>query len=517
MIRMIADSVTLDAAAGEDKPRTISGIAVPYGVDATVLGGQTVRIEQGALPVDGPAPRLLEDHDTGRIVGKVTVREDTPDGMLFEAQIAKTAAGDDLVELLKMGALDSVSVGIEATDYEMDGKTMVVKAANWEELSVVYKPAFAGAQITKIAAAEAEATPDTPEPNPEQENKVSEDITPEVVEAAKPAEPTAPIYATAKKEFKLPSASEWIAAALEGGHRWHQMNDQIRAAAPDVTTTSNDGVLPEPIVGPVYNSYLADRPVVDAFGVKAMPGSGKVFIRPSVSTHTSMAAQSSELATLQAGEFQVQENQVTKASYGGYVTVSEQVSDWSDPNIINLILEDMGRVYSQTTDNVAADALVAGATTTGNFTAASKTDATEWLSWLYANAAYILENAGNGGHLPTHLFLSAQNWEALGKLEDGSGRPLFPTVGPMNALGTMTPGSTNMTAFGLQVVVDTNFDNTGNGTIILGDTVGFEVFEQQKGFLRVQDATVRGTNISWLGYFATLMLDLNRYVKAAFV
>jgi len=518
MIRMIADSVTLDAAAGDEKPRTISGIAVPYNVEATVLGRSRVRILQGALPTDGPAPRLLEDHDTGRIVGKVTAREDTPDGMLFEAQIAKTQAGDDLVELLKMGALDSVSVGIEATDYEMDGRTMVVKAANWEELSVVYKPAFAGAQITKIAAAEAEATPDNPEPQTESENQVSEDIKPEVVEvAAEAPQPTAPIYAAAKKEFKLPSASEWIAAALEGGHRWHQMNDNIRAAAPDVTTTSNDGVLPEPIVGPVYSNYISRRPVVDVFGAKAMPGSGKVFIRPSVSTHTSMAAQSSELATLQSGEFQVQENQVTKASYGGYVTVSEQVSDWSDPNIINLILEDMGRVYSSTTDNVAADALVAGATNTVNFTAASITDATEWLSWLYSSASAILSNLGNGGTLPTHLFLSASNWAALGKLEDGDGRPLFPTVGPMNAYGSMTPGSTNMTAFGLQVVVDPNFVDTSNGTIIIGDTVGFEIFEQQKGFLRVQDATIRGTNISWLGYFSTLMLDTNRYRKAAFV
>jgi len=33
----------------------------------------------------------------------------------------------------------------------------------------------------------------------------------------------------------------------------------------------------------------------------------------------------------------------------------------------------------------------------------------------------------------------------------------------------------------------------------------------------VQNATVRGTDISWLGYFATLMLDSSRYVKAAFV
>lgn len=516
MIRFTAQSVTLDAAAG-DAPRTISGIAAPYGVPASVSTGQTIRLEAGSLPTDGPSPRLLLEHDSSaQPVGMVTAREDTPDGMLFTAEIARTRAGDDLVELLKMGAYDSVSIGIEATEVEQDGRTTIVKAANWKELSVVFEPAFAAAKITQIAAsAEDEESTENPETTSEEEAPMSEN-TPEVVEAAAETTPTPTVFAQ-PKSFKLPSASEWIAAALEGGHRWHLMNDQIRAAAPDVTTTNNDGVLPEPIVGPVYNDYLGIRPVVDAFGAKAMPGSGKVFIRPSVSTHTSMAAQSAENAALQSGEFQVQENQVTKASYGGFVRVSEQLQDWSDPSIINLILEDMGRVYAQTTDNVAADALVAGATTTGNFTVANIGDPTEWLSWLYANAAYILENAGNGGHLPTHLFVSASNWEALGKLEDGSGRPLFPMVGPMNAFGTTTPGTSNFVAFGLQVVVDTNFDNTSNGTMILGDTTGFEIFEQQKGFLSVDTASTRSRDISWLGYFSTLMLDLNRYVKAAFV
>jgi HK97 family phage prohead protease len=516
MIRFTAQSVTLDAAAG-DAPRTISGIAAPYGVDANVSTGQSVRLKAGSLPTDGPAPRLLLEHDSSaQPVGMVTAREDTTDGMLFTAEIARTRAGDDLVELLKMGAYDSVSIGIEATDVEQDGRTTIVKAANWKELSVVFEPAFAAAKITEIAAsAEDEESTDNPETTSEEEEPMSEN-TPEVVEAAAEPTPTPTVFAQ-PKSFKLPSASEWIAAAVEGGHRWHQINDNIRAAAPDVTTTNNDGILPEPIVSPVYNDYLGIRPVIDAFGARAMPGSGKVFIRPSVSTHTSMAAQSAELATLQAGEFQVQENQVTKSSYGGYVTLSEQIIDFSDPDVINLVLEDMGRVYGQTVDNVAADALVAGATTTGNFTAANIADPTEWLSWLYANAAYILENAGNGGHLPTHLFVSAANWEALGKLEDGQGRPLFPQVGPMNAFGTTTPGTSNFVAFGLQVVVDTNFDNTGNGTMILGDTTGFEIYEQQKGFLRVQNAQIRGTDISWMSYFATLMLDLNRYVKAAFV
>jgi HK97 family phage prohead protease len=146
MIRFTAQSVTVDAAAGEEPTRTISGIAVPYGVEASVSTGQRVRVEAGALPTDGPAPRLLQDHDPTQVIGMVTAREDTPEGMLFSAKIAKTRAGDDLLELLQMGAYDSVSIGIEPTDVEQDGRTTVVKAANWSELSVVYQPAFRGRQ-----------------------------------------------------------------------------------------------------------------------------------------------------------------------------------------------------------------------------------------------------------------------------------------------------------------------------------------------------------------------------------
>jgi hypothetical protein len=88
-----------------------------------------------------------------------------------------------------------------------------------------------------------------------------------------------------------------------------------------------------------------------------MPQGGKVFIRPEVTTHTSMAVQSAENAALQDGTFVVTDNQVTKATYGGYVTLSEQSIDWSTPEIIGLVLDDMGRIYANATDNVAADNL----------------------------------------------------------------------------------------------------------------------------------------------------------------
>jgi len=507
MIRFTAQSVTLDAAAGEaDTPRTISGIAVPYNETATVSTGQQVRIEQGALPVDGPAPRLLESHDPSRIVGLVTAREDTDAGMLFTAEIARTAAGNDLVELVKMGALDSVSIGIEALDYEMDGPTMVVKAADWQELSVVYQPAFAGATISEIAAQPETAPDSTPE-----ETQVSEEIQPEVVEAAPEVVPTAPIHAQPKK-FTMPSASEYIAAALEGGHRWHLINDQIKAAAPDVTTTNNDGVLPEPIVGPVYDNYIGERPLVDSFGVRAMPPSGKVFIRPSVSTHTSIGTQSSELATLTSGEFQVQENQVQKGSYGGYVDVSEQLIDWSSPEIISLILTDMGKIYANQTDTVACAAFEAAVTQTATLTSA--TDAANWVEFIYDAARTILTNSN--GNLPDVLVVDPLYWSNLGALADDAGRPLFPQVGPMNALGNVTPGATGASvAFGLEVVVDRNLVLPGGNNVYVGRKDGFEIFETTKGFLSVDNASTRSRTISWLGYFATLMIDDTKFVARA--
>lgn len=506
MIRFTAQSVTLDAAAG-DSPRTISGIAAPYGVDANVSTGQTIRLEPGSLPTDGPAPRLLLEHDSSaQPVGMVTAREDTPEGMLFTAEIARTRAGDDLVELLKMGAYDSVSIGIEATDVEHKGRTTIVKAANWKELSVVFEPAFAAAKITQIAAsAEDEENTDIPETTSEEEAPMSEN-TPEVVEAAAETTPTAPIYASAKREARLPSATEWIAAALEGGDTWHRMNELVRAAAPDVVTTDTPGILPTPIVGPAYNNFVGNRPVVDAIGAKAMPGGGKVFIRPEVTTHTSMAVQSAENAALQSGTFVVSSNQVTKGTYGGYVTISEQDLDWTDPAVLSLVLDDMGRIYANTTDNVAADALLAGQTQTQVLT--DPTSASEWVSDIYAAASTILSNS-NGGYA-THIFLAPNMWAALGQLVDSSGRPLFPQVGPMNAFGSVSPGAGTGNAFGLTVVVDRNF---AADTVIVGDPSGFEIFEQQKGAISVEVPSTLSRTLAWRGYFATLMIDPTKFVS----
>jgi HK97 family phage prohead protease len=514
MIKFTA-AVEILAANPDDEEYApkISGVAVPWNVTATVSGGQQVKFLPGSFDVNQKAAKLVENHDLTQLRGVVNRLTDTATGLEFEATLADTRASRDAVALLKSGAYDSVSVGANPTKFKFDKQgVMVVSKADLIELSLVAVPAFSDAVITEIAAsADPEDDENHPQDTPE-EDQVSEAIQAEAPEA--PAtHPVSPIvYATARKHVELPTAAEYLSAAIAGGSAWHQMSEAIRAAAPDVITTDTPGILPTPIVGPVYNNFRGLRPVVDAVGVKAMPGGGKVFIRPEVTTHTSMAVQSAENAALQSGTFVVYNNQVTKGAYGGYVTISEQDLDWTDPNVLSLILDDMARIYANTTDNVAADALEAGATVTQNFTSSSVTDPAYWVEWIYTAASTILSSSN--GNLPTHIFMAPNRWASLGNLSDTADRPLFPQAGPMNAYGSLQPGSTAGNAFGLQVVVDRNFPS---GTLIVGHPDGFEVFEQQKGAISIDNPSTISRTIAWRGYFATLMIDSSKFIKAAFV
>jgi HK97 family phage prohead protease len=513
MIRLTAQQITLDASADGEPTRQITGLAVPWNVKAQLSGGESVVFLEGSLPEDGPMPKLLEYHDDTRVIGRVTERVSTSEGMMFVAKLSATRAADDALALLADGALDSVSVGAIPTKFKrLSDGTLEVSQARFVELSLVTVPAYESAQVYSVAASSPdESEPDETEtptettPTPSEEDEMSE---PTTVEAAVA---TQPIYATAiKRETKLPTAVEYLSAAIAGGTAWERMHEALRAAAPDVVTSDTPGVLPTPILGPVYNNFIGRRPVVDAVGAKSMPGGGKVFIRPEVTTHTSIGASLAEMSN-QSGTFVVSSNQVTKQIFGGFVNVSEADLDWTDPAILSLLLDDMGRIYANATDNYAADTLRAGASVTRNFVAADLVDPKAWSEWVAGSASTILSSSN--GNLPTHLFVSPDIWGNLLGLSDTADRPLFPQVGPMNAYGNLAPGQYNGNAFGLSVVVDRNF---AAATLIAGDASGYELFEQQKGSISLDNPSTLSRTIAFRGYFAALMIDETKFIRASF-
>lgn len=514
MIRFTAEIPTLDfAKSEEDAPASISGIAVPWApTTAVVQGGQKVAFARGAFDVNQKAAKLIEGHDLTQLRGTVNALADMEEGLGFTATFAKTRASADAVELVRSGAYDAVSVGAEVQEshYDKELKATVVTRANLVELSLVAVPAFSGAEIRDLVAQadepDEEIPTETPQPTPSEEDETMSE--PTTVEAAIA---TQPIYATAKREFKLPSAAEYISAFVRGGHDFAQMNDNIRAAAPDVITSDIPGVIPTPIIAPVYNNFQGRRPLIDATGVRNMPQSGAIFIRPVVTTHNSIGT-ATQNTTITASAFVVDDVQITKTIQGGYVEISEASLDWSQPEVLGALLDDMARVYADRTDLLACSELVSGTTNSNNFTNASITDPAEWVRWMYQAAADIL--TGSNGNLPSALAVSPNIFQYLGQLVDGSDRPLFPQVGPMNAYGTMTPGSDSAVAFGLRLVVDRNLGATD---MVIMDPTGIECWEQQKGAISVEQPSQLSRQIAFRGYFAAKVIDPSKSIKAAFV
>jgi HK97 family phage prohead protease len=495
MIRLTAQNTFVLAEDGES-PRSISGVAVPWNTEATVSDGTRVRFERGSLPITGKKPKLLKYHDSEQPVGVVTGRLDSEEGMLFTARISATSEGNDMLELIKDEAVDSVSVGVDVVDASYDDNgTMVIKKANWVELSLVTAPAFKGAMITEVAATE-----------PQEETTTMSEVKVEAsVEAPAPAPQM--LFAAPKKEFVMPTAGEYISKLCQGGAVAAEFLANLKAAAPDVVTTDTPGLLPTPILGPVYNNLIGRRPVIDAIGARAMPGGGKVFSRPKVTTHTTIGLSNGENQPLDAGTFVVAKENVTKAVYGGYVKLSEEDIDWSEPEVLGALVDDMSREYGKQTEDAVEAALKAGITTTR--AAFDVTDPAAWAEWIYGASQTIL-NAST--HLPTHLFASPSFWGALGQLSDTADRPLFPQVGPMNAFGNVAPGTLSANAFGLSVVVcpyESDF-------LAIGAADGFEIYEQQKGAIQVEatDGSLSRI-IKFRGYLATLMLDASKFVEIA--
>lgn len=515
MIKLIASQVTIDAAAGETSRREITGIAVPYGVAATVADGTSVIFEQGSLPVDGKAPRLYMNHDATNAIGIVTERVDTPEGMMFTAKISKTQAGDEALVLAMDGVLDSVSVGVNPIKYTTakDG-TVTVTAANWIELSLVPVPAFAGAIITDIAASIHQDEPEisTIETEPTQETEPMSEATIPAVEATIP---TAPIFAQAKRKFVMPTAGEYLAAMHAGGDTFHNVNaaykeavrDQqtaLQAAAGDVLTTDTPGLLPVPVLGPVFQDLNFVRPVVTAFGARSMPNTpSKTFTRPTITTHTSAAVQT-ENSAVSATTMVIAANTVTKATVAGQVTLTMQDMDFTDPASMNIILNDLAGEYLIKTDDIAADALVAGKTASGSTWTVTAGDPTSLINSLYDAAREITEDSN---YFPTHLCVSPDVWEKLGSQLDSSKRPVlgYTTNGVLgqNSLGRVGGmGYTDMDVMGLKLVVDNNF---AVGTMLVVYAPGFEIYEAQQGVLSIANPSTLSRTFSYYGYFSTFV------------
>jgi HK97 family phage major capsid protein len=284
----------------------------------------------------------------------------------------------------------------------------------------------------------------------------------------------------------------------------NRFNRYLQRAVAHQTTAQNPGLLPVPILGPVFTQQSQRRPAIEATTRRPLPGPGKTFQRPRITQNTLAGPQSAEKAELPSRNMTVDPITVTKSTYGGTINLSWQDRDWTDPAIMDLLVSDMAASYFQETDK-AFCTYFAGAITATQ--ALATADGEGLVGAIYAATATIF-GATNG--MPDTLWVAPDVWGAIGSLHDSSGRQLFPTVNPSNALGSISPTSMSGSVAGMRLVVDKHLPA---GTAILGDSTYVETYETIGGQVSVIEPSVLGTQMAFYGYIAWLVLEAAAFVK----
>lgn len=133
----------------EPETRTIRGLALPFG-DIGDNGWGKWAFAPGTLTWD--KVKLLNAHEWGQVIGLATL-EETDEGLVMSAKVAKTTLGDEVLALAEMGAIDGLSVGLAAAiEYDTVDDVNHVRSGRVEEVSTTPIPAFANAAIRSVAA-----------------------------------------------------------------------------------------------------------------------------------------------------------------------------------------------------------------------------------------------------------------------------------------------------------------------------------------------------------------------------
>src|SRR5829696_8802539 len=137
--------------------RQIVDVAVPYGVQIRV-GRYLETFRPGAFTDHGPAP-LTATHprDAGTLPIGVSVElRDEPDGLHGIWRVSRTLLGDEVLELVRDGAVTGLSIGfVPVTDRWSPDRSPVERVrAALDHVAVVRTPAYPDARIAALRAAE---------------------------------------------------------------------------------------------------------------------------------------------------------------------------------------------------------------------------------------------------------------------------------------------------------------------------------------------------------------------------
>lgn len=164
-----ATSTDLEVRSSGDG-RTICGIACPFDSPTQINdydGKYTETVQRGAfsrtIAERGHRIRFMAMHNNSMLpLGRATLLREDTSGLYAEFRVSQTQAGDEVLALVRDGALDGLSIGFqpvrETWTRARDSRTIL--EAKLIEISIVNSPAYADALVSGVRSLHDIVTPE---------------------------------------------------------------------------------------------------------------------------------------------------------------------------------------------------------------------------------------------------------------------------------------------------------------------------------------------------------------------
>ena len=195
---------------------------------------------------------------------------------------------------------------------------------------------------------------------------------------------------------------------------------------------------------------------------------------------------------------------VTAVTYGGYVNVSRQDIDWTQPQIMDIVISDLAGVYAQETEDVARRRArrrqrpprPRRRSRPGPHTAAGRSPASIWTA-----AGTVYAATKGQGRL---IIAVAAGHARAGRADVRADQPAERPVDRLLSAGNFGQGAIGID---LRDHRSSCRPQLAAGTMIVASTAAAEVYEDRVGALQVVEPSVLGVQVAYAGYFAPLVVE----------
>lgn len=426
--------------------RTVRLRIMPWDVVAQTPQGPEA-FARGAFDAVDPTRVVIEaGGHGGPLVGRGLALEQAEDAAYLDARIARTSAGDELLELARDGVLRDVSVvfaPVRGGSRRSRAGATIRTRADLRRVAILERGAYPGAQVVEVREEVAPMEDQTPDLTVDAiasavRTIITEAIPTPIVAIPAPADP-APLLARAE------SMADLYARVLAG-------DDELARAMADETTADVPSIVRPAWLDRIVGIVAGNRPVANAFGVVGLPPDGMEVNWPvfdpddETSDATRIAVQATQKTDVASAKIVLGSDKTTIQTWAGGLDIAWQVLRRSSPAFQEIALRILTASWARVTDRAFAAAIMSKGTGTGTLPDLTTGTAGQALHRALLEASAKVDDAT--GSPATFVLAGADAW-----LDIGGAAGLLPRAyGTQNLPGVAQASTLAIEVSGLPII-----------------------------------------------------------------